>query len=157
MAGPQQPVWNAVWAPSVIDVATLIPVRTAVLGGRRAGTFTAETTPTLAEAERIIAASALSVEAQLGEAIPAVAYGIARTTIARRAAIDIETGLFPEQVSPGSGPVKTMQGFYEADLAALKAAVIAAAAGGSEEFGADASGIASLPTFSAPCAEPWEW
>ena len=64
------PTLRSAWAPSVQDVANLVPHRTGDPDGAAQGTFTATTVPTAAQVQGLIRQVQSEVEAEVGDELP---------------------------------------------------------------------------------------
>lgn len=103
--------------PTVADVALLERTRTIGSGGADIGTFDATTHPTDAEVELLIDEALDVTLAALPDHIDVAYYTAISRLVAIRAAMSVEISYYREQAPSAWGER------YDADLAALKAAV----------------------------------
>lgn len=101
------------WRPSVADVGAILRARTKDTTGTELGTFTADTRPTAAEVELIIAQALSDVELEVGEELPDRLHDTARRTVALGAAVTIELSYWPEQVALGRSPYAQLLALYQ--------------------------------------------
>lgn len=112
------------WEPSVQEVADHIPARTKTKGGKRVGTFTADTWPTAEDAERKIALAARRVASAIG-AKPCTddLAEDARAATAIYAAMLIESGYYPEQTRHEGSAFRTLESLWKDQIKTLTEAV----------------------------------
>lgn len=118
---PTEPVHNVPGGgavPAVDEVAALLQERTWANGVQQ-GTFTADTTPTAEQAQRLIDLAVSDVLIAFGGAIPAGYEARARMLATLRAATLIENSFFRRDVEAGSSPYAQYQAMYLADLERL--------------------------------------
>lgn len=148
------------YTPTVTEVAALLRARTRDSLGNEVGTFNANTSPTLAEAESIIATTVRSLSSVVGADIPNAPdpdgagdvdalRDSAQHLATLKAAMLIELSYYPEQIGTDRSPYNAYKGMYDQDLKGLLEAILEARGGGGEP--GDAVGSASqLPSFYFP-------
>ena len=153
------------WPATPDDVAALLRSRTQDNTDEELGIWTADTRPTLAEVERLLAMAQSIITGQTGPLTPEVlicstADDIltqAATTVALLAAMLVELSYFPEQVqSTRSAYEQYRELFWGADgksglIGSLVAAVSECAGGGVEpDAGEQAAGGVQSPSYAFP-------
>jgi hypothetical protein len=106
--------------PAVSDVGLEILSRTRDQYGNLIGTFNADTSPNDTQVLGIIDQVAPLVGDAIGDTIPGAMYDDARKLIAIRAAMQIETSFFSDQVNTGRSIYPQLKEQYELELARLQ-------------------------------------
>jgi hypothetical protein len=122
------------YTPTVAQVAAHIRARTKERGsGSEAGTFTANTRPTLGEAESAISDALNEISPTIGSDLPVVEgedpnalRTAAKGVVSLLSAMIIESSFYPEQIEQGRSNYQAMERRYNAALKRLTAAVEAA-------------------------------
>lgn len=122
--------------PTVDDMGAIMRARTAS-GGEELGTFTTETQPTAAEVETAIDRASGLVSPRLGSVRDDL-IELARSIVALRAAMLVETSYFPEEAAPDQSAYAAYREQYHDALADYDAAV-------GEDVGDGNARIASVP------------
>jgi len=135
------------WAPDIADVAVHIPTRTRAVGTDNSylGTFTADTTPTGVEVDRLIRHACAWVMGRTGSPVMPIAAGQAAVAAALLAAFWAEIG-YPER-DADVAVYDRLRTDFEASLAV--AIDVNRGAGGGEGEGAG-PGVGDLTTHSFP-------
>ena len=131
------------WAPSVSDVAVLIPARTKDSLGNNNGAFSALTRPTFDQVGDQIETAVAEVSNEIG-IVPDLVQDNARRVTAIYAASLVELSYFQDQVNTGRSTYAQLVALYEKALARLKIQVAEIVDGGTE------NNAALLPVFSFP-------
>lgn len=120
-SAPTEPVHNIAGGgavPTVDETAALLQERTWANGVQQ-GTFSADTTPTADQAQRLIDLAVDDVLIAFGGTIPAGYERRARMLATLRAATLIENSFFRRDVESGTSPYTQYQAMYLADLERL--------------------------------------
>lgn len=121
------------WEPSVEEVARLVWARTKQAGGKRTGSFTDATSPTITEARSIIQMATAIVAADLGIApCRDTLRAGARAQAALYASMLIETSYYPEQTESAGSSFQARLKLWEGQLKRLGEEVRTSCAGGEE-------------------------
>lgn len=137
--------------PGVAQVAREIISRTRDAFTNLLGTFTADTEPTDTQVLNIILDVATLVADEIGDDIPEELWDDAKKVIALRAAMQIETSIFSDQVNTGRSVYPQLKERYEVELGRLqKQAVLLAESGSLSPVDA---GPAMRPSFKFPKLE----
>lgn len=103
------------YTPVIADVGALLRARTKDDDGNELGTFTTNTRPTDAQVSVLIQNAQDFVTAAVDTDIPELAWPMARSVIALRAAMLVELSYFPEQIPTGRSPYENLRVMYEGD------------------------------------------
>lgn len=117
------------WAATADDVAAILRARTTDNNGVELGQFTANTRPTLAAVNLLLASAGADVAVQLGvedgvAELPERYHLSAQRLAALWAAMEIELSYFPEQINTGRSPYNQLKELYDARLSSLIAILV---------------------------------
>lgn len=135
---------------SVADVGLELLSRTKDSFGNILGTFTANTIPTDTQVSNIIDRVAPVVGDALGDDVPPSLWDDARKLMAVRAAMQVETSFFSDQVNTGRSVYPQLKEQYDAELLRLQKQIALLEETGSLSPVASAAGV--RPAYSFPDA-----
>jgi hypothetical protein len=121
------------YLPTVQQVADVLQVRTRNKFGVMLKNFTAETTPTDLDVDRMINDSVTFVADVIGDTVPDRMIDDAQHLVAIRTAMMIEVSYFAEQIASSRSPYPYLKELYDEELARLQQAA-------SDETGTGADG-----------------
>lgn len=101
------------WEPTVADVGDLLRIRTRDSNGNTLGTFTADTSPTGDQVERLIDKAVTKVTSKIGVSIPAALEEKAGTVVALRAAMLVELSYFGDQIAAQRSPFNELKTLHD--------------------------------------------
>jgi hypothetical protein len=110
------------WAPQTLDIAALLRARTKDQDGNEVGDFTDQTRPTGEQVERLILNGCADVSANVGGELPEALWAEARGVAALKAACQVESSFWPEQINTARSPWQQLWEMYQFELANLKEA-----------------------------------
>lgn len=113
-----QPIQNlekgeALYTPTVGQIGALLRTRTVDTSGNELGTFTNATRPTALQVDQLARAAASTLSTYIGNEIPVDLLSDASDLAAIRAAMLIELGYFPEQVTSGRSPYEQYKALWD--------------------------------------------
>lgn len=140
------------WRPTITRVAKKILSRTRDGYGNIQGTFTSTTTPADNDVAEIVTNILTEVADSIGDDIPSALWDDAANVAAIRAAMEIETSFFADQVNTGRSIYPQLKDQYDSALARLQRQVTLYAEGGTSVGDTGSGGLAS---GSFPDATGW--
>lgn len=139
------------WSPSVLQVARKILSRTRDQYGNMVGTFSNITTPTDTQVAAIVGDVQTEIADVVGDDLPEPLWNDAQNVVALRAAMQIETDFYSEQMASNRSAYPMLEKQYADALAKLQNAVETYGDDGS----VDSSSPGRVPSYSFP--EPTSW
>lgn len=137
------------YRPLVGDVGELIRARTRNENGNLLGTFTATTTPTYEQVDRVIDTAMRKLEAKFGPDMAAELVGSASHVVALRAAMLVELSYFGDQIRTDRSPYAALEVLYKEALADWQLERKQLGIDGIPDT-ADDTSAAGLPAYSFP-------
>lgn len=134
------------WAPEIQDVADLLMARTRTRGGALAREFNENTDPTGVDVAGLIAKATNDVAGVLGDSVPEAFADKAKNLATIRAAMYLELGWYPEQITTNRSPYREFKDLYEKGLLKLEEEIEQAA--GTD--GVEAGITAGMPSYAFP-------
>lgn len=135
------------FTPDLDMVGALMRTRTVNSSGAELGTFTSDTRPTDDEVEILVDQAARDLVDEVGEDLPEVAWGSAKSLVTVRTGMKIELSYFPEQIGTNRSPYPQLRQEWIDGIPRLQKAVAAQA---DEAEGSEAVIGPGSPSYSFP-------